>query len=232
MSVKKSSRNLLDPQTLILKKYFSFVGKRNHSIDIFHDKANIFPEFSAFEKPCCKVAHHLQEECDIPDEEAVKEITKGYLLPPIKGNNSELTIAKQTLVPTLKELRAREKLQQEAKMRDNEEKKRIKESQERERKIRRGYIEERRVFNKDDTVLKSKNATILAGKSMIEKSNRLLQELKSPLEIISQINNQEKREPDRKKDKEEMKKLVKRLDITLKAEEPGKLAYSIIMFII
>ena len=231
MAPKSKNEKIIDPYTLISKKYFSVISRKNHNTDLFHDRANLFPEFSAFEKPCCSVNHERYHHQDLsfPNTTVIKEIAKKYLPPVPSKSSSGMGTRSHSLAPTSSgvTLLEREKRDTSAAAA----KKTKAQTQEgtgasspinEPKKSRRMSIEQ--IERKASVVFKRPYKSIVeGGQIMLEKSKQLIEEMATPVELIERIRSQKRAESTQlQTDKDKIERLAKRLDLSMKAHDHGR----------
>jgi len=227
MAPKRTDEKLIDPHTLISKKYFSVVSRKNHNTDLFHDRANIFPEFSAFEKPCCSVAHVKHEDHSFPNNTVIKDIAKKYLPPVPSKISSGMGIRSQSVAPTSNSSGAnllQKKERRGSSTTKNSKKAKITqdggaETPSNPRGSRANSIA--KIERKASVVFQRPYKNIVeGGQIMLEKSRQIIEEMATPVELIERIRSQKRAESTHlKTDKEKIEKLAKRLDLSMKAHD-------------
>lgn len=231
MAPKNKNEKIIDPYTLISKKYFSVISRKNHNTDLFHDKANLFPEFSAFEKPCCSVNHERfhHQDLSFPNTTVIKEIAKKYLPPVPSKATSGMGTRSQSLAPTSSGVTLLEK-----EKRDTTAATALKKIKTHPQEStgantpknepigsRRASIE--MIERKASVVMKRPYKSIVeGGQMMLEKSKQIIEEIATPGELIERIRSQKRAESTQlQTDKEKIERLAKRLDLSMKAHDHG-----------
>jgi len=227
MAPKRTDEKLIDPHTLISRKYFSVISRKNHNTDLFHDRANIFPEFSAFEKPCCSVAHVKHEDHSFPNNTVIKDIAKKYLPPVPSKISSGMGIRSQSLAPTSTSsganLLQKKERRGSSTTKNSKKVKRIQEEGEetpgKPKESRANSVDQ--IERKASVVFKRPYKNIVeGGQIMLEKSRQIIEEMATPVELIERIRSQKKAESTHlKTDKDKIEKLAKRLDLSMKAHD-------------
>lgn len=216
------TEKIFDPHTLISRKYFSIASRSNHSTDLLHDKANLFPESSAFEKPSCKTFHKRRNSHTFPNKLIVRKIAKLYLPTSnaITGNEGE----DPEFLPKVNELKLlREKQREKEKQKEKEKK------IERKTKGSKDKTKKRERLPKENNI-RSHSFSQYGGKSktfrceeIVERSKQLIQDMETPEELFERItlsrqNDLKNHQRNEKQEREKLEKLAKRLDITLPFE--------------